>query len=42
MSGHHLHTGDHATEVRKWAQRVEAIADRLNPQKPVDSPSMPS
>jgi tetratricopeptide (TPR) repeat protein len=29
MSGHHLHTGGHATEVRTLAQRVEAIAERL-------------
>src|SRR5438445_10862529 len=29
MSGHHLHTGGHATEVRTLAQRVDAIAERL-------------
>jgi class 3 adenylate cyclase/tetratricopeptide (TPR) repeat protein len=29
MSGHHLHTGGHATEVRTWAQRVAAIAETL-------------
>jgi class 3 adenylate cyclase/tetratricopeptide (TPR) repeat protein len=29
MSGHHLHTGGHVTEVRTLAQRVEAIAERL-------------
>jgi len=29
MSGHHVHTGGHATEVRTLAQRVEAIAERL-------------
>jgi class 3 adenylate cyclase/tetratricopeptide (TPR) repeat protein len=30
MSGHHLHTGSHVTEVRTCAQRVEAIAVRLD------------
>jgi predicted ATPase/class 3 adenylate cyclase len=29
VSGHHVHTGDHVTEVRTLAQRVEAIAERL-------------
>ncbi len=29
MSGHHLHTGGHAKEVRTFAQRVEAITERL-------------
>jgi class 3 adenylate cyclase len=29
MSGHHLHTGGHVTEVRTYAQTVEAIAERL-------------
>jgi tetratricopeptide (TPR) repeat protein len=29
MSGHHLHTGGHVTEVRTLAQRVDAIAERL-------------
>jgi class 3 adenylate cyclase/tetratricopeptide (TPR) repeat protein len=29
MSGHHLHTGGHVTEVRTFAQTVEAIAERL-------------
>jgi class 3 adenylate cyclase/tetratricopeptide (TPR) repeat protein len=29
ISGHHLHTGGHATEVRTLAQRVEAIAETL-------------
>jgi ATP/maltotriose-dependent transcriptional regulator MalT len=29
MSGHHLHTGGHVTEVRTCAQTVEAIAERL-------------
>jgi tetratricopeptide (TPR) repeat protein len=29
MSGHHVHTGGHATEVRALAQRVENIADRV-------------
>jgi class 3 adenylate cyclase/tetratricopeptide (TPR) repeat protein len=29
MSGHHLHTGGHATEVRTCAQTVEAIAEHL-------------
>jgi class 3 adenylate cyclase/tetratricopeptide (TPR) repeat protein len=29
MSGHHVHTGGHATEVRTLAQRVETIAERL-------------
>jgi tetratricopeptide (TPR) repeat protein len=29
MSGHHLHTGGHVTEVRTCAQAVEAIAGRL-------------
>ena len=29
MSGHHVHTGGHVTEVRTFAQRVEAIAERL-------------
>jgi tetratricopeptide (TPR) repeat protein len=29
MSGHHLHTGGHVTEVRTCAQTVEAIAGRL-------------
>jgi tetratricopeptide (TPR) repeat protein len=29
MSGHHLHTGGHVTEVRSFAQTVEAIAERL-------------
>ncbi len=30
MSGHHLHTGGHVTEVRTFAQTVEAIAERLD------------
>lgn len=30
MSGHHLHTGGHVTEVRTLAQRVEAVAERLD------------
>src|SRR5262249_12692143 len=29
MSGHHVHTGGHVTEVRRWATTVEAIAERL-------------
>jgi class 3 adenylate cyclase/tetratricopeptide (TPR) repeat protein len=29
MSGHHVHTGGHVTEVRTLAQTVEAIAERL-------------
>ena len=29
MSGHHVHTGGHVGEVRTFAQRVEAIAERL-------------
>jgi tetratricopeptide (TPR) repeat protein len=29
MSGHHLHTGGHVTQVRTFAQTVEAIAERL-------------
>jgi len=29
MSGHHVHTGGHVTEVRTLAQRVETIAERL-------------
>jgi tetratricopeptide (TPR) repeat protein len=29
MSGHHIHTGGHVTEVRRLAQRVEAIAEGL-------------
>jgi class 3 adenylate cyclase/tetratricopeptide (TPR) repeat protein len=29
MSGHHVHTGGHVTEVRTFAQTVEAIAERL-------------
>ena len=29
MSGHHVHTGGHVTEVRTSAQTVEAIAERL-------------
>jgi class 3 adenylate cyclase/tetratricopeptide (TPR) repeat protein len=29
MSGHHVHTGGHVTEVRRLAQRVEVIAERL-------------
>jgi class 3 adenylate cyclase/tetratricopeptide (TPR) repeat protein len=29
MSGHHLHTVGNVTEVRPFAQRVEAIAERL-------------
>src|SRR5262245_61159525 len=29
MSGHHIHTGGHVTEVRRLAERVEAIAERL-------------
>jgi tetratricopeptide (TPR) repeat protein len=29
MSGHHLHTGGHVTEVRTCAQTVEAITERL-------------
>jgi class 3 adenylate cyclase/tetratricopeptide (TPR) repeat protein len=29
MSGHHLHTGGHVTEVCTFAQTVEAIAERL-------------
>jgi tetratricopeptide (TPR) repeat protein len=30
MCGHHLHTGGHVTEVRTFAQRVEAIAEGLS------------
>jgi class 3 adenylate cyclase/tetratricopeptide (TPR) repeat protein len=30
MSGHHLHTGGHAREVRTLAQRVQAVAERLD------------
>jgi tetratricopeptide (TPR) repeat protein len=30
MSGHHLHTGGHVTEVRTLAERVDAIAKRLS------------
>jgi tetratricopeptide (TPR) repeat protein len=29
MSGHHVHTGGHVTDVRTLAQRVAAIAERL-------------
>ncbi len=29
MSGHHVHTGGHATDVRTFAQRVEAIGETL-------------
>jgi tetratricopeptide (TPR) repeat protein len=29
VSGHHVHTGGHATEVRTFAQTVDAIAERL-------------
>ncbi len=29
MSGHHVHTGGHVTDVRTFAERVEAIAERL-------------
>ena len=29
VSGHHVHTGGHVTEMRTFAQRVEAIAQRL-------------
>src|SRR5262245_51989780 len=29
MSGHHAHTGGHASEIRTLAQRVENIAERL-------------
>ena len=29
LSGHHIHTGGHVTEVRRLAERVEAIAERL-------------
>ena len=29
MSGHHLHTGGHVTEVRTFAETVDAIAERL-------------
>jgi class 3 adenylate cyclase/tetratricopeptide (TPR) repeat protein len=29
MSGHHVHTGGHVTELRTLAQTVEAIAERL-------------
>ena len=29
VSGHHLHTGGHVTEMRTFAQRIEAIAGRL-------------
>jgi class 3 adenylate cyclase/tetratricopeptide (TPR) repeat protein len=29
MCGHHVHTGSHVTEVRTFAQRVKAIAERL-------------
>jgi len=29
LSGHHLHTGGHVTEVRTLAQTVESIAERL-------------
>jgi class 3 adenylate cyclase/tetratricopeptide (TPR) repeat protein len=29
LSGHHMYTGGHATEVRTLAQTVEAIAERL-------------
>jgi class 3 adenylate cyclase/tetratricopeptide (TPR) repeat protein len=29
MSGHHVHTGGHVTEVRTFAQTVDAIAKRL-------------
>jgi len=29
MSGHHLHTGGHVNEVRRFAKTVEAIAERL-------------
>ena len=30
MSGHHLHTGGHVTEVRSFAETVDAIAERLD------------
>jgi class 3 adenylate cyclase/tetratricopeptide (TPR) repeat protein len=29
VSGHHLHTGGHVTEVRRFAQTVDDIAERL-------------
>ena len=29
LSGHHVHTGGPVSEVRTWAQRVAAIAERL-------------
>ena len=29
MSGHHLHTGGHVTEVRSFAETVDTIAERL-------------
>jgi len=29
ISGHHVNTGGHVTEMRGWAQTVEAIAERL-------------
>jgi class 3 adenylate cyclase/tetratricopeptide (TPR) repeat protein len=29
ICGHHLHTGGHVTEVRTFAEKVEAIAERL-------------
>src|SRR5438445_2882713 len=29
MSGHHVHTGGHVTEMRTLAQRVETISERL-------------
>ncbi len=29
MTGHHVHTGSHVTEMRTFAQRVEAIAENL-------------
>src|SRR5262249_35853982 len=30
MSGHYIHTGGHATDVRTFAQQVEAIGEALN------------
>ncbi len=34
MTGHHIHTGGHVTEVHRLAQRVEAIAGRLGDLPP--------
>jgi hypothetical protein len=35
LSGHHLHTGGQVTEGRTFAQRVEVMAERLDPPLPI-------